>query len=342
MEAARSLAIEAGVASVTLTAVASRAGIHYSAVRRYFTSHKEVLLHLSAEGWVRWSNTVSEKLAEPGAKSPSRIAETLARPWPTTRCSATCWPTCICTWNTRWMRNGSSRSSGSAPRPRSRSRIPSSALPELGRSGSLDILLAAYSLAATLWQVANPRSVSPTSMPRSPKWFRQVESGLRVRAHPPADGHVHRPHRAILMNSGRGRSAVAWRTVTGERLEGPMTTTEPRTEPLMKQGSRAARATRSPRSVLGKGASGAFWLVLTIAAVVAVSGFVVYRLHGVFGVHKGSFGGGTSGEVLDEFNAKTITLEVWGHRAARQPSTTSTRTPIRSRPSTCPCPGAKY
>ena len=31
-----------------------------------------------------------------------------------------------------------------------------SALPELGRSGSLDILLAAYSLAATLWQVANP------------------------------------------------------------------------------------------------------------------------------------------------------------------------------------------
>ncbi|MGV0623907.1 TetR/AcrR family transcriptional regulator, partial [Mycobacterium kansasii] len=30
------------------------------------------------------------------------------------------------------------------------------ALPELGRSGSLDILLAAYSLAATLWQVANP------------------------------------------------------------------------------------------------------------------------------------------------------------------------------------------
>ncbi|WP_459965759.1 TetR family transcriptional regulator, partial [Mycobacterium avium] len=51
VEAARSLALETGVASVTLTAVARRAGIHYSAVRRYFTSHKEVLLHLSAEGW---------------------------------------------------------------------------------------------------------------------------------------------------------------------------------------------------------------------------------------------------------------------------------------------------
>ena len=31
-----------------------------------------------------------------------------------------------------------------------------SSLPALGRSGSLDMLLAAYSLAATLWQVANP------------------------------------------------------------------------------------------------------------------------------------------------------------------------------------------
>lgn len=68
----------------------------------------------------------------------------------------------------------------------------------------------------------------------------------------------------------------------------------------------------APKRANKKGLLGRFWLVLTIAAVVAVSGFVVYRLHGVFGVHKGSFGGGTSGEVLDEFNAKTITLQVWG------------------------------
>src|SRR6201998_2222783 len=78
VEAARSLALEAGVASVTLTAVANRAGIHYSAVRRYFTSHKEVLLHLTAEGWVRWSNKVCEELGQPGPMSPARAAETLA------------------------------------------------------------------------------------------------------------------------------------------------------------------------------------------------------------------------------------------------------------------------
>ena len=57
VEAARSLALESGVASVTLTGVANRAGVHYSAVRRYFTSHKEVLLHLAAEGWVRFGRT---------------------------------------------------------------------------------------------------------------------------------------------------------------------------------------------------------------------------------------------------------------------------------------------
>jgi AcrR family transcriptional regulator len=78
VEAARSLAVETGIASVTLTAVAGCAGIHYSAVRRYFTSHKEVLLHLSVEGWVRWAETVCEKLAETGPMSPSRVAETLA------------------------------------------------------------------------------------------------------------------------------------------------------------------------------------------------------------------------------------------------------------------------
>src|SRR6201987_4269340 len=92
-----------------------------------------------------------------------------------------------------------------------------------------------------------------------------------------------------------------------------MTTTEPRTEPLEKQGSAGGERNKvAPQRARKKGFLGRFWLVLTITAVAALSGFVVYRLHGVFGVHRGSFGGGTSGEVLDQFNAKTITLEVWG------------------------------
>ena len=82
---------------------------------------------------------------------------------------------------------------------------------------------------------------------------------------------------------------------------------------MKKQGSAGREGKNvAPQRAKRKGLLGRFWLVLTIAAVVALSGFVVYRLHGVFGVHRGSFGGGTSGEALDQFNAKTITLEVWG------------------------------
>jgi AcrR family transcriptional regulator len=157
VEAARSLALESGVASVTLTAVASRAGIHYSAVRRYFTSHKEVLLHLSAEGWVRWSTTVADKLAESGPKSPSRIAETLA--------NALADDPLFCDLLANLHLH--LEHEVDAERVIEVKRISTAAtlsladsieraLPALGRSGALDMLLAAYSLAATLWQIANP------------------------------------------------------------------------------------------------------------------------------------------------------------------------------------------
>jgi hypothetical protein len=98
--------------------------------------------------------------------------------------------------------------------------------------------------------------------------------------------------------------------------EEPMTTTEPRTEPLATQGSAGGatkgRPSRPPKRRKLAGLFTRFWLVLVITAVGAVSYFVVDRLHNVFGANSGSFGGGTSGEVLDSFNAKTITLEVTG------------------------------
>jgi hypothetical protein len=92
----------------------------------------------------------------------------------------------------------------------------------------------------------------------------------------------------------------------------PMTTTESRTEPLSIQGSAGSESNPAPRQPAKKNLLSRFWIVLVIVAVVALSGFVVYRLHRIFGVNSGSFGGGTSAEVLDQFNAKTITLEVWG------------------------------
>ena len=157
VEAARSLALESGVASVTLTDVAGRAGVHYSAVRRYFTSHKEVLLHLAAEGWVRWSDTVSEDLRDAGPVSPSRVAKALA--------DGLAADPLFCDLLANLHLH--LEHEVEIDRVLEVKRISNAAvvsladtiehaLPGLGRPGAFDVLLAAYSLAAPLWQIANP------------------------------------------------------------------------------------------------------------------------------------------------------------------------------------------
>jgi AcrR family transcriptional regulator len=157
VEAARSLALESGVASVTLTDVASRAGVHYSAVRRYFTSHKEVLLHLAAEGWARFSDTVCQSLGEPGPMSPVRVADALANGLAADPLF------CDLLANLHLHLEheveleqvlGFKQISNAAVL--SLTDAIENALPALGRSGAFDVLLASYSLAAPLWQMANP------------------------------------------------------------------------------------------------------------------------------------------------------------------------------------------
>jgi AcrR family transcriptional regulator len=157
IEAARSLAVETGVASVTLTAVAGRAGIHYSAVRRYFTSHKEVLLHLAAEGWARWSQTVCEKLSEPGPMSPSRVAETLADGLAADPlfCDLLANLHLHLEHEVEVDRVVEVRRTITATAIALADAI-ERALPVLGRSGAYDMLIAAYSLGAAFWHIANP------------------------------------------------------------------------------------------------------------------------------------------------------------------------------------------
>jgi AcrR family transcriptional regulator len=157
VEAARSVALETGVASVTLTAVASRAGIHYSAVRRYFTSHKEMLLHLAAEGWVRWSNTVCNKLGESGPMTPSQVAERLADGLVDDPlfCDLLANLHLHLEHEVQIDRVVEIRRTIATAAIALADAI-ERALPALGRSGASDILIAAYSLAATFWQIANP------------------------------------------------------------------------------------------------------------------------------------------------------------------------------------------
>nr|WP_197513811.1 MmpS family transport accessory protein [Mycobacterium sp. 1165178.9] len=54
------------------------------------------------------------------------------------------------------------------------------------------------------------------------------------------------------------------------------------------------------------------WMVLVAVAVVALAGFGIYRLHGIFGSHNNtSANSGLSNEIVP-FNPKQVVLEVFG------------------------------
>jgi AcrR family transcriptional regulator len=78
VEAARALASRDGVRAVTLTAIATQAGVHASAVRRYYASREEILLTLAEEGYRDWSHAVTTRLVDPGANASAELAHTLA------------------------------------------------------------------------------------------------------------------------------------------------------------------------------------------------------------------------------------------------------------------------
>jgi AcrR family transcriptional regulator len=62
MEAARTLGLRDGVRAVTMTAIAAQAGVHASAVRRYYDSREEILLTLAEEGYRSWSHDIATQL----------------------------------------------------------------------------------------------------------------------------------------------------------------------------------------------------------------------------------------------------------------------------------------
>ena len=58
------------------------------------------------------------------------------------------------------------------------------------------------------------------------------------------------------------------------------------------------------------------WIVLVAVVILAVAGFCVYRLHGIFGSHNNTSAGGGISEQTEPFNPKHITLEVFGDPGA--------------------------
>jgi AcrR family transcriptional regulator len=169
--AARSLALEKGVASVTLTAVAELAGVHHSAVRRYFDSHKDVLLRLAAEGWNSWSAAVRDALRG-RTVTPAELAQVLA----TTLASDSLFCDLLANVPLHLEHDveverviefkKTSRDAIAAM-----TEAIASATPSLGDAAALDVVIAANALAATLWQVTHPADALAAAYQHDPSFL---------------------------------------------------------------------------------------------------------------------------------------------------------------------------
>ena len=79
LDAARTLASDlGGVRHVTLAAVTEAAGLHPSAVRRYFDSKEDLLLELTERGYSQWRDMVTARLAGARDLTPAQTAAVVA------------------------------------------------------------------------------------------------------------------------------------------------------------------------------------------------------------------------------------------------------------------------
>lgn len=80
LRAAEELALElGGVRHVRLAPVTDRAGLHRTAVRRYFANKEDLLLALVERGWRQWSEALERTLAGQADLGPHEIAAALTR-----------------------------------------------------------------------------------------------------------------------------------------------------------------------------------------------------------------------------------------------------------------------
>ncbi|OBH76524.1 hypothetical protein A5681_00880 [Mycobacterium scrofulaceum] len=54
------------------------------------------------------------------------------------------------------------------------------------------------------------------------------------------------------------------------------------------------------------------WIPLVVLVLVALAGFTVYRLHGVFGARDPASGAGAHADDIKPFNPKRVSIEVFG------------------------------
>jgi AcrR family transcriptional regulator len=161
LAAARALAQSDGVRAVTLTEVASRIGMHKSALLRYFETREQILLLLSAEEWPAWSEAVRARLdALPAGAQETALAAAFAE----TLTARPLFCDLLAHVPLSLERNVSVESVRRYKRGTGREVDAISAVlrrrwPALDEVAAVDVVATATSLAGAFWQMATP---SPT------------------------------------------------------------------------------------------------------------------------------------------------------------------------------------
>ena len=155
LEAATTLGTRDGVRAVTLTDIAAEAGVHKSAVLRYFESREAVFLLLTAEAWRDWADALERAL--PGPAAPRQVAAVLA--------DSLAQRPLFCDLLAHAPLNLERGVSGPEVRAfkvitlEAVDRIAEAlrrALPRADRERRIDLIAGVTAMAAALWQTANP------------------------------------------------------------------------------------------------------------------------------------------------------------------------------------------
>ncbi|MFB6815635.1 TetR family transcriptional regulator [Streptomyces sp. NPDC056347] len=155
LEAAATLARRDGVRAVTLTDIAAEAGVHKSAVLRYFESREAVFLLLTADGWQDWAAAVEGVLREPMGprETAAALAATLAERPLFCDLLAHAPLTLERGVSREQVRDFKVTALGAVDRV---ARALAVALPSTTRERAVDVIAGTTAMAAQQWQTANP------------------------------------------------------------------------------------------------------------------------------------------------------------------------------------------
>jgi AcrR family transcriptional regulator len=161
IDSARELARASGVRTLTLTAIATRAGVHVSGVRRYFESREEILLVLAGEEWTDWAATVVARL---DASEPPVPSDVLARLLAVSLEEHPLFCDLLAHAQVSLEREAGAASvraykAAALDAVDKLTVALTRAVPELTGDAARDLVASATALAATLWQTASPGEV---------------------------------------------------------------------------------------------------------------------------------------------------------------------------------------